>query len=108
MGGYNLDWNNPDFKWLRDEYMRLNKPIYDIKAEAREFVDGVEKVIESHSTLAKALKKWEGLWDLLPSEAKERHKRVVERYESEPVEDTTKDVDFDKLTASIVTSKIIK
>ena len=98
VSGYNLDWNNPDFKWLRDEYMRLNKPIYDIKAEAREFVDGVEKVIESHSTLAKALKKWEGLWDLLPSEAKERHKRVVERYDSEPVEDSTKDVDFDKLT----------
>ena len=108
VGGYALDWNDTDFKWLRDEYIKIHKPICNIKAEEREFIEGVKKVIESHSTLARALKKWEGLWDLLPDEAKERHKRVVERYESEPVEDTTKDVDFDKLTASIVTSKIIK
>ena len=50
VSGYNLDWNNPDFKWLRDEYMRLNKPIYDIKAEAREFVDGVEKLVQAGVT----------------------------------------------------------
>lgn len=104
-----IDWNDERFTWLRDKIKELNKPIFDIYAERDKFLSNVKALLNAHTTLNKALKQWEGLWDLVPEEAKERHKRVVERYTYEPkdVVDETSAIDFDELTAHVQTSKLI-
>ena len=104
-----LDWNDERFIWLRDKIKELNKPIFDIYAERDKFLSNVKALLNSHTTLNKALKQWEGLWDLVPEEAKDRHKRVVERYTSEPkdIVDETSAIDFDELTSHVQTSKLI-
>jgi len=105
----NMDWNDERFIWLRDKIKELNKPLFDIYAERDKFLSDVKALLNAHTTLNKALKQWEGLWDLVPEEAKDRHKRVVERYTSEPrdVVDETSNIDFDGLTAHVQTSKLI-
>jgi hypothetical protein len=90
----------------------------DIKAEAtaylervrvvRErktmFVEQVKKIINAHATLAPALKLWQPLWDLIPEDYKERHRKVVERTKS----DTQVDVDLGSLTATVVAHKLTR
>lgn len=90
----------------------------DIKAEAiaymdrvkvaRErkdvFVEQVKKIINAHATLAPALKMWQPLWDLIPEEYKERHRKVVERTKNE----VTVDVDLGSLTAAVVAHKLTR
>jgi hypothetical protein len=90
----------------------------DIKAEAiaymdrvkvlRErqtaFVEQVRKIINAHATLAPALKMWQPLWDLVPEEYKERHRKVVERTKNE----VTVDVDLGSLTAAVVAHKLTR
>lgn len=90
------------FKRQLDEW-RAN--VDAIVAQRDDFVAGVRKVIEAHSTLAPALKAWPPLWDLVPEAYKERHRKVVER--SRP--DTQSiDVDLTKLTATVAVSKLTK
>ena len=94
-------------------------PMYeDIKAEAiaymdrvkvlRErqtaFVEQVRKIINAHATLAPALKMWQPLWDLIPEDYKERHRKVVERTKNE----VTVDVDLGSLTAAVVAHKLTR
>ena len=90
----------------------------DIKAEAiayvervrvvRErktiFVEQVKKIIYAHATLAPALKMWQPLWDLIPEEYKERHRKIVERTKT----DTQVDVDLGSLTATVVAHKLTR
>tara|TARA_R100000655_G_scaffold85696_1_gene125608 strand:+ start:2158 stop:2883 length:726 start_codon:yes stop_codon:yes gene_type:complete len=104
-----IDWNDERFIWLRDKIKELNKPLFDIYTERDKFLSDVKALLNAHPTLNKALKQWEGLWDLVPEEAKERHKRVIERYTPEPKEivDETSDINFDELTAHVQTSKLI-
>lgn len=104
-----LDWNDERFIWLRDKIKELNKPMFEIYSERDKFLSNVKALLNTHTTLNKALKQWEGLWDLVPEEAKDRHKRVVERYTPEPkdVVDETSGINFDELTAHVQTSKLI-
>lgn len=69
-----------------------------------EFVDSVRKIVHSYETLAPALKAWQPLWDLVPEEYKERHRKVVERTKNEVV----LDVNLDVLTAQVVKSKLTR
>lgn len=61
-----------------------------------EFVDMVKKVLDSHSTLAPALKVWPPLWDLIPDAMKDRHREITIRTKSDKVD---VGVDLGKLTA---------
>ena len=83
--------------------------MFEIYSERDKFLSNVKALLNTHTTLNKALKQWEGLWDLVPEEAKDRHKRVVERYTPEPkdVVDETSGINFDELTAHVQTSKLI-
>lgn len=78
--------------------------IIEAVRKKNEFVDSVNKIIHSYETLAPALKAWQPLWDLVPEEYKERHRRVVERTKNEVV----LDVNLDVLTAQVVKSKLTK
>jgi len=68
------------------------------------FVEQVKKIINAHATLAPALKMWQPLWDLVPEEYKERHRKVVERTKNE----VTVDVDLGSLTAAVVAHKLTR
>lgn len=107
-GDTDISWDDSRFTWLRDEYEKLCKPVYDILKAKEEYVTAIRKLVDSNGTLAKALKKCEGLWDLLPEETKRRHKETTPKYTPEPVEDTTQGIDFDKITAETVANKLIK
>lgn len=76
-----------------------------IIAQRDEFVDGVKKVINAHSTLAPALKAWPPLWDLVSETYRERHRKVVERSKTEAGDI---DVDLTKLTATVTINKFTK
>jgi len=89
-----------EFKQLVVEWKeRCNK----IAEQRHQFVESVEKVINSHATLAPALKMWPPLWDLVPEEYKERHREVTDRTKKEA---STVDVDLNKMTAIATAAKI--
>lgn len=98
-----LDSSNlPEF---REEYVQFCKGIAEVEQQREAFVNGVEKVIKAYSTLAPALKAWPALWDLVPDEAKERHKKIVERKRGDTPD---LDVDTNTLTAAVTMSKLTR
>jgi len=60
--------DTPENAELSAKVRQWDQNINAIEAERKEFVDGVEKLIETYTTLAPALKVWPALWDLLPAE----------------------------------------
>jgi hypothetical protein len=75
-----------------------------VNTKRDEFVAQVQKIITAHATLAPALKMWQPLWDLIPEEYKERHRKVVEREKKE----LAIDVDLSAMTAAVVAHKITR
>lgn len=92
-----------DVKAQLDAWVAARKLLAD---ERDAFVKGVMSVLEVHSTLAPALKAWPPLWDLVPEAYKERHRKVVERTKGE--EAAAPDVDLNKLTATVVSAKLVR
>ena len=95
------------FEWLRIEYAKWIKPLQELLAERRKMIDNVQALLDSHKTLSPMLKKWEGLWGLLPEEAKDRHKQVVERNVSS-TEDKTDGIDFNEVTSHLTMNKLME
>jgi len=55
------------------------------------FIDGVNSVLDTFTTLAPALKAWPPLWELVPGRVKTQHKEIKERAKSDkPSIDTAK------------------
>jgi hypothetical protein len=92
-----------DVKAQLDEWMVKRKAV---SKEQDTFVEGVMKVLEAHATLAPALKAWPPLWDLIPEEYKQRHRKVVERAKAASAD--APEVDLTKLTATVAASKITR
>jgi hypothetical protein len=84
-----------------EEVMAYNSRVSAALERQKEFVNMVEQVIESYTTLAPALKAWPALWELIPEATKDRHREVKERVKKE----TTLDVDLNKLTAMATAAK---
>jgi len=95
------------FEWLRVEYAKWIQPLQELLAERRKMIDNVKALLDSHKTLAPMLKKWDGLWGLLPEEAKDRHKQVVERNVSS-TEDKTDGIDFNEVTSHLTMNKLME
>lgn len=95
------------FEWLRVEYAKWIKPLQELLAERRKMIDNVQALLDSHKTLAPMLKKWEGLWGLLPEDAKNRHKQVVEKTVSS-TEDKTEGIDFNEVTSHLTMNKLME
>lgn len=66
------------------------------------YITSVERIIDSYSTLAPALKAWPPLWDLLPRSAQDEHHRVDAPRKREEKEIN---VDFDTLTSISTAAK---
>jgi len=100
------DYDNPLFQKLAEVAQVRLDAIKAADARRDEFVDGVKKVIEAHTTLAPALKAWPPLWDLVPETFKDRHRKVVVREKNTAEIDGS--VDLSKLTAAVTFAKLTR
>jgi len=73
--------------------------------ERTTFVAGVQTVLDAHATLAPALKMWPALWDLLPDDARTKHKDPSKRAKPEKVE---LGVDVRSMTGVVVAHKLAR
>lgn len=92
------------FQPLIDTLLAQQRELVTIQANKEAFVFGVSKVLGAHSTLAPALKAWPALWDLLPDDTKEQHKRIATK--NSVVKPELDDVDVASLTATVVMTKM--
>lgn len=99
---------DPKFQPFFDKYWAWCDGIDAVEAKRDEFVNAVTKVINAYSTLAPALKAWPPLWDLVPSEYQERHKKVVERNRSATAKLDELDIDPNKMTAAVTMAKLTR
>ena len=83
------------------EVVAYKQRVSIVKQRQNEFADMVKKVTEAYSTLAPALKAWPPLWELIPEDVKDTHRRIVERTKNEVV----LNVDIGKLTALSTAAK---
>lgn len=95
-----------DNQWgdTASEIYAYQAQVRQIENECHEFIEVVRKIITTYSTLAPALKAWPPLWDLLPDEAKNRHKQITQRTKNE----VSLDMDLSKYTSTVVMHKLTK
>ena len=99
------DYNDSRWAWLIPEFKEYVRKIFEQESKEASFLEGVDKLMETYSTLAPAIKAWPALWDLVPDEAKERHKKVVERVKKDASE---VGVDLNSMTAAVTFSKLTR
>ena len=111
--GYYMDYNrneidflNDKFDWLHEPFRKYTQGIFEANKKANDFVEGVKQITTSYTTLAPALKAWQPLWDLLPDEAKERHKKITERPKAKTSEELG--VDLNSMTAAVTFNKLTR
>jgi hypothetical protein len=79
-----------------------NVKIQQLRLDCGDFAESVKQLLKGHTTLAPALKQWPALWDLLPSEFKNRHMQIKERKERQ---ETVK-VNVDQMTVTMALAKL--
>lgn len=99
------DYNDSRWAWLIPEFKEYVRKVFEQECKQEAFLEGVNKLMETYTTLAPALKAWPPLWDLLPDEAKERHKKIVERNRKDTID---VDVDLNSMTAAVTFSKLTR
>jgi len=103
-----LDADDPRWDAIKAEYKIYCEAIYKLIKERNDFVQGVDKVIDTYSTLGPALKAWPALWDLIPEDVKDRHREIVKRSPSVRAVKIAEEVDLNKLTGHIVADKLVR
>lgn len=83
------------------EVIAYRQRVQEAEKRRNEFVEAVNKICNTYSTLAPALKAWPPLWELVPEDVKDKHREVKKREKKEVV----LDVDTDKLTALSTAAK---
>lgn len=78
-----------------------------IENERSTFVNGVKHVLDSHTTLAAALRTWPPLWDLIPEIYRNKHREVVPKKDRQQEMALESGVDMDRLTALAAINKMI-
>ena len=99
------DFNDTRWDWLKPEFKEYSRKIFEQESKQQKFLEGVKSIINTYSTLAPALKAWPALWDLIPDEAKERHKKIVEKKKAEVADIGA---DLDGMTAAVTFNKLTK
>lgn len=99
------DYNDSRWAWLIPEFKEYVRGIFEQESKQESFLEGVNKLMETYSTLAPALKAWPALWDLLDDDTKERHKKIVERRKKDSDEIG---VDLNSMTAAVTFSKLTR
>jgi len=98
--------DTPKYKTYIEQIAVWHEGVKALEKQCDEFVSGVKKVIEAHTTLAPAIKAWPPLWDLVPETFRERHRKVVER--TKPASTAELDVDLTSLTTAVTIAKITR
>lgn len=94
---------------LCEYFIARQKRIDSVIKQREEFIENVMKVCDSFATLAPALKAWTPLWDLIPNEYRERHLEVTERKSAaSKTADLLNEVDLSTMTATVVSSKLVR
>ena len=101
-----IDYYNEKFEWLHEPFKKYTQGIFNAVAKKDEFVEGVKRIVTTYTTLAPALKAWQPLWDLLPDDAKERHKKITEKVKPKTAEDIG--VDLNSMTAQVTFNKLTR
>ena len=101
-----IDFHNDKFEWLHEPFKKYTQGIFNAEAKKDEFVAGVKSIVTTYTTLAPALKAWQPLWDLLPDDAKERHKKITEKPKPKTAEDIG--VDLNSMTAQVTFNKLTR
>ena len=101
-----IDFHNEKFDWLHEPFKEYTQGIFKAEAKKDEFVTGVRSIVQTYTTLAPALKAWQPLWDLLPDDAKERHKKITEKPKPKTAEDIG--VDLNSMTAQVTFNKLTR
>lgn len=100
-----FDYDDARWDWLKPEFKEYNRKVFEAINKQETFLSSVNKLMETYTTLAPALKAWRPLWDLLPDEAKDRHKTVKER---KVIKAEDLDLDLNAMTSAVALSKITK
>ena len=100
-----LDGTDPKWAALYAKAVKRRADIDALAAEKSTFVQNVQTITNSYSTLAPALKAWPPLWDLVPEHKQQKHKEIVERKRT-AVEDVVDGMNLDQMTATTVASKL--
>jgi hypothetical protein len=110
--GFNKSYSRNEFHymdsrwdWLKPEFKEYNRKIFEATNKQEQFLTSVNRLMETYTTLAPALKAWRPLWDLLPDEAKERHKTIKER---KVVKAEELDIDLNAMTSAVTLSKLTR
>jgi hypothetical protein len=93
---------HPAWDGLRAAYVTYREAFDAAHKKRHVYVTSVQRIIDSYSTLAPALKAWPPLWDLLPRSAQDEHHRVDAPRKREEKEIS---VDFDTLTTISTAAK---
>ena len=101
-----IDFTNEKFDWLHEPFRKYTQGIFNAEAKKDEFVAGVKSIVTTYTTLAPALKAWQPLWDLLPDDAKERHKKITERPKAKTSEELG--VDLNSMTSTVAFNKLTR
>jgi len=101
-----VDFTNEKFDWLHEPFKKYTQGIFNAEAKKDEFVAGVKQIVQTYTTLAPALKAWQPLWDLLPDDAKERHKKITERPKAKTSEELG--VDLNSMTSTVAFNKLTR
>tara|TARA_R100000231_G_scaffold124251_1_gene94497 strand:- start:1543 stop:2229 length:687 start_codon:yes stop_codon:yes gene_type:complete len=100
-----FDFTDPRWDWLKPEFKEYNRKVFEAISKQEKFLSSVNALMDTYTTLSPALKAWKPLWDLLPEEAKDRHRTIKERTVTKP-EDL--DIDFSSMTSAVALNKITK
>lgn len=110
--GFQLVTTHPDAAEFLPELTEYAIRATDARQKAEGFVSGVSVILRRHATLSPALKEWPALWDLIPEDAKEQHRKVVTRSKSAKPAKSASDEDrpdapnLDALTSVVVAAKM--
>jgi hypothetical protein len=94
---------HPAWAELEQDVLRWKSNLHAVRSKREDFVESVKKIIETHATLAPALKMWQPLWDLIPEDVKDKHREIKERSKREVA---VEGVDLSSMTAAVVANKL--
>ena len=100
-----MDFSDSRWDWLKPEFKEYNRKVFEAMNKQEQFIESVNKLMDTYTTLAPAIKAWRPIWELLPEEAKERHKTIKERKVTK-AEDLN--LDLNSMTSAVALNKITR
>lgn len=105
---YLADLNNEDDLRIQSVFTHMNDLLRQNQERKEKFVNGVSTLMETHTTLAPALKAWPALWDLLPQSTKDKHLEVKEKSAAQEKKAVIEQLDLASMTATVVVNKMVR